>query len=141
MGRLDRIIEELSDLPRKIAVDVAPQITTLLRKQFTSGADPYGRPWAPMKPSTLARGRRPPPLSASKKLRDGTVARPSPGNRAGLRLVVRARYGTFHQTGFRVGRTRVPARRILPQQGMPASWRAVFAASSRRLAQEAGRRA
>lgn len=132
-------VDELARMPRKLAVACAPLITQLLRGGFATGRDPYGRPWRALRPATLAKGRRPPPLTDTRELADGTMAKALNGNRAGLHLVVGAKYGAFHQVGFRVGKTKVGPRRILPAFGMPASWRQVFAEQAKRLAREAGR--
>lgn len=117
---LIRTVEELAYVPRKVAVIAAPKISALIRRQFLNGCDPYGRQWRALRPSTLANGRRPPPLTDTARMRDGTVAKPG---RAGITLTVGAPYAKFHQYGFRAGRTSVGPRRILPNAGMPASWR------------------
>lgn len=135
MGKLLAIIERLSSIPARTAVLAAPGINRLIREQFRAGVDPYGRAWADLRPATIARGRRPPPLTDTGKLRDGTRVRPFPGRRAGLQLVVGESYGRFHQTGT----SRMVARRILPQQGMPRAWRAVLLEASRRACQDVSR--
>ena len=134
LGRLMKVIEKLAYVPKRMAVIAAPKLSALLLEQFTSGRDPYGRAWRPLKPSTLARGRRPPPLTDKKKLRDGTKATPG---RAGIRLSVGASYGIFHQVGFHVGKTWVAPRRILPQFGMPATWKRALDESARQAVREA----
>lgn len=136
LGRLVQTIERLSEVPRRMAVIAAPRLTALLQDQFDKGVDPYGRAWAPLKPSTLARGRRPPPLTDTRKLRDATMVKVA---RYGLRMVVGKPYGFFHQVGFRVHGTRVPPRRILPQYGFPAAWKRVLDESARQAAREAVR--
>lgn len=133
LARIRRVVDELGQLPRKLAIASAPEITKLLRAQFDEGKDPYGRPWRPLAKSTIARGRRPPPLTKTGKLRDGTVARPMAGGRIGLTLRVGAPYGVFHQQG----RGRPPRREILPTRGMPAAWRRVLTEQSRLLAERA----
>lgn len=133
-----KIVDALGRLPRDLAVAAAPDITTLLRRQFLEGVDPYGNAWAPLKPSTL-RQHGPPPLTFKGALRDGTVAEPMTGVRIGLTLRVGARYGAFHQLGFRVGKTKVPARKVLPNRGIPAAWRAVLDRRARELAARAVR--
>lgn len=142
LGRLAQTIERLAYVPRKVAVIAAPKISRLLRRQFADGSDPYGRPWASLRPATIAKGRTPPPLTESGRLRDGTKATASPGGRAGIRLVVGARYGYYHQTGYRNAKTgrKVAARRILPQYGLPASWKAALDESAREAVREARRR-
>jgi len=132
-ARVKRVLDEIVGVPRKVAVAVAPELTGLLQQQFASGVDPYGRAWASLKPATLARGRRAPPLTDKRALRDGTRARVLDGNRAGLHIVVGARYGAFHQTGTKY----MVARRILPSQGMPMAWRRLLVAATRRLAKQA----
>ena len=130
IGQLEQTLAELDVMPRKLAIDVAPKITRLLQRQFSRGTNPYGRRWA-----KLASGK-PSHLTETGRLRDGTRAGPMPGGRAGVRVILGARYGYFHQTGTR----HMPARRILPQMGMPADWREVFDASARKLAARARRR-
>jgi hypothetical protein len=110
-----------------------PRITRALQSQFRQGVDPYGSPWAPLSPNT--RGRKPPPLTDTGKLKQGTKARPGVGGRAGLHLVLGAEYGIFHQTGTR----NMPARRILPTRGMPAEWRGILESRARMLARRAER--
>ena len=139
LGRLIQTIETLARAPRRVAILAAPELTKLLRIQYLTGTDPYGRPWRALKPSTLAKGRHPPPLTDTKRLRDGTRAMVAPGGRAGIRLKLGAPYGFFHQVGFRVGKTKVAPRRILPQFGIPATWRKVLDDASRRALQEARR--
>ena len=133
LGKLGALLERLSDVPARTAALAAPQFTALLQDGFRAGTDPYGRAWAQLRPATLRKGRRPPPLSDTYALRNGTKVRPRPGQRAGLTLVVGANYARFHQTGTRL----MVARHILPQKGMPASWRAVLQASARKAGQAA----
>jgi hypothetical protein len=130
MGQLEQMLDELIQTPRKIAVEVAPKITKLLQRQFARGVDPYGRKWR-----RLATGRAA-HLTKTGKLRSGTRAMPGMGGRAGLRVVVGMPYGSFHQTGT----SRMPARKILPERGMPAAWREAFVAAARKLTRQATRR-
>jgi hypothetical protein len=131
MGDLIRIVEMLSDVPARTAAIAAPKLDRLVQQQFANGADPYGRPWAPLKAATIARGRRPPPLTDTRKLRDGTGVKVRPGKRAGLVMRIGASYGAFHQTGTRY----MTARRIMPQHGLPREWRAVLVDASRKACQ------
>lgn len=137
-GRLEKLLEQLARVPRKTAAIAAPLITRELKAQFAKGVDPYGRPWAPLRPSTLER-HGPPPLTDSGVLRDGTKAMVRDGNRAGIHIVLGARYGYFAQSGFRAGKIRVKPRRILPQQGMPAAWAAILKRAARQAVREAAR--
>jgi hypothetical protein len=141
IGRLERVLERLIDLPRKVAVEVKPEIDRLLRAQFRAGVDPYGKPWAPLRPATLATGRRPPPLTGfTRELRSGTATVTGGGNRAGLRIKLGAPYGYFHQVSYRNARTgrKVVARKILPDRGMPREWSAALNRAAARIARRAG---
>ena len=136
LRQVQRTVEELGRLPRKLAVTAAPLISAEVRDQFRTGTDPYGTPWAPLKPSTLRR-HGPPPLTDTRALADGTKAIPSAGGRIGITVLIGKTYGAFAQTGFRVGKTRVPPRRILPNRGMPAKWREILTRTARALSAQA----
>ncbi len=138
MGKLMSVLERMAYVPRRVAVIAAPRIARELQVQFRQGRDPYGIPWAPLRPATL-RKHGPPPLTDSGAGRDGTVAVASPGSRAGIRLKLGASYLYFAQVGFRVGRTKVKPRRIFPERGMPAAWREILKASARQAMREAVR--
>jgi hypothetical protein len=112
MGRLEHTLARLDVLPRKVSEIAAPEITKALQREFAQGADPYGRKWR-----KLATGK-PSHLTESGRLRRGTRAAPLPGRRAGVRILLGAKYAVFHQTGT----AHMPARKILPERGMPASW-------------------
>jgi hypothetical protein len=137
IGRLKETIRRLSDLPRKVAVEAKPGIEKLLRAEFRAGVDPYGKPWAPLALATLKKGRTPPPLTDTESLRDGTTVTLRSGGRAGLTIALGAAYGYFAQVGFRVGQTRVPPRRVLPQFGLPVGWKIVLRDAARRAARKA----
>jgi phage gpG-like protein len=135
---VQKTLDRLAEVPRKLAIAAAPDITELLQSQFDVGVNPYGERWRPLRPRTLAKGRRNPPLTDTGKLRSGTKARPSPrGNTAGLQVVLGAKYGAFHQVGFRVGKTKVAPRRVLPNRGLPKAWRGILVQRARELARKA----
>jgi hypothetical protein len=134
-----RALEELARLPRALSLAAAVPLSGLLRNQFVAGVDPYGMKWAPLKPSTL-RQHSPPPLTATGALKSGTKVEPMGGGRAGIKITVGAPYGAFHQLGFRVGRTKVPARRILPNRGLPAAWREILNRQAKFIADRAAGR-
>lgn len=115
LERLSRVLAQLDQLPRRVAEIAAPAITAELQREFARGADAHGRKW-----KRLATGK-PSHLTKSRKLRAGTRAAAMPGNSRGIRIMfgARARIAAFHQLGTK----NMPARRILPDQGMPASWR------------------
>lgn len=129
MGKLERTLAELDALPRRLSVAVSPTVTKELQKEFARGADPYGRKWR-----KLATGK-PSHLTESGRLRKGTRAAPLPGRRAGVRILLGAKYAVFHQTGTRI----MPARKILPERGLPAAWRTAINREAARLARKAAR--
>ena len=133
LGRMRSTLERLSDVPARTAALAAPRINALIQAGFDAGTDPYGTAWKPLRPATLAKGRFPPPLTATGRMRSGTKVRPRAGGRAGLVLVVGASYARFHQTGTRY----MAARRIAPTRGMPASWRREIVAASKEAGQSA----
>jgi len=135
-GRLQRELERLARTPRRVAVIAAPQITRELGREFAHGADPYGHAWTPLRPSTLQK-HGPPPLTHTGALAGRTRAMVRDGNRAGIHIVLGRAYGYFAQAGFRVGKTRVKPRRILPERGMPARWREILVAAFRQATREA----
>jgi Phage virion morphogenesis family len=132
MRGLAKTIESLSEVPRDAAKTAAPKLTLLLQEQFERGIDPYGRPWAPLAKSTLKKGRHPPPLTDTGRLKGGTRAQPYPGQQAGIQLVAGADYGRFHQFGFRVFGQPVSAREIFPTRGLPFAWRITIKDAIRR---------
>jgi hypothetical protein len=119
LDKLTATLRDLAHIPSQVSAEVSKELTKELQKEYTSGSDPYGKPWAPLKPSTLAKGRRPPPLTDTGRMKSGTVAFPLPG--AGVAVVVGAEYGKYHQTGT----SKMEARPILPDKGMPPKWREI----------------
>lgn len=131
MGRLAQTLARLDQVPRMVSVYAAPMIEREIQKEFAQGRDPHGRKW-----KRLATGK-PSHLTETGKLRSNTRVRPMPGNRAGLRIMFGSRAGIagLHQTGT----ANMPARRILPDKGMPASWKTALERAHRRAMQEATR--
>ena len=125
LGRLAVTIGELRRVPRLTAVKAQAPILRAVQDEFVKGQDPYGRPWAPLRPSTLAI-HGPPPLSRSLTLAVDTDVSLLDGIKNGLAITLGAAYGYFHQVGFRHGRSTVPPRRPLPQFGMPRAWREII---------------
>lgn len=117
---IDRLAE-LEGIPSRISREVSDGINAEIKREFDSGSDPYGRPWAPLLPSTVRRKggdrrilRRTDALSAQ------TVARPTSG--AGVE-VTSLDYGQHHQTGTQ----HMVARKVLPDgPNLPSSWTKVI---------------
>jgi hypothetical protein len=114
------MIQELLKVPSVAAARVCPKLNKRVDRMFDSGTDPYGNPWAPLKPSTIRRKRayRWPSkiLVRAKKLWPATRFVPRGGS--GLSMVV-GDSGIHAQSG-------APAREpraIVPQYGLPSEWR------------------
>lgn len=129
-GRLAQTLRELNAVPSQAAADAAPKIRALITKQFSSGANPYGTAWAALRPATLARGRRPPPLTDTRRMRRTIRVQTRAGS--GLKISVPAPYAGFHQTGT----SRMAKRLIVPDRGLPRSWREAIARSVRKRISE-----
>ena len=125
LERLSRVLAQLDALPRRTAEIAAPMITRELQREYAQGRDAHGRKW-----KRLATGK-PSHLTETSRLRAGTRAAPMPGNSRGVRIMFgsRARIATFHQLGTRT----MPARRILPDRGMPASWKVALDRAHRQV--------
>lgn len=111
----------LLSVPAKIAKPIAKDIGKAIERQFDAGTDPYGRPWAPLRPATLAKGRTPPPLTATRAGRDSIQVKPGQG--AGVMITVGKSYMGIHQDG---APPRLVARKILPEGKLPPSWKLIY---------------
>ena len=127
-----RSLERLAVVPRQLAVDAAPEITRLQRAQYAAGTDPYGARWKALAAATLRKGRRPPPLTDTKRMKNTTITIPLLAGRIGLRHFVHAPYGVHHQYGS--PRANLPKREILPMRGLPPAWRIALDTKVRELA-------
>lgn len=116
LGLLKANLSRLSRVPAQTAAAVSTDIAVEIEKEFDAGQDPYGRAWEALRPATLRRGRRPPPLTDTGHLRSSVRVAPTAG--AGIAIVIGAEYARFHQTGT----VNMAARPILPAGGFPASW-------------------
>ncbi len=116
-GQLADRIGELASVPSRVAKDASKRIAKLIDDQFNDGVDPYGQPWAPLMPATIAKGRRPPPLTDTRELRDGVSVSPRRGS--GIAIDIESDYGQFHQ----LGTDNMLARPILPAgSDLPEEW-------------------
>lgn len=114
-GQFARALRELSRVPSDVARTAAPAITKIMRRSMRGGLDPYQRQYAPLTESSLARGRRPPPL---RRMARTMSAKPMRG--AGIAMHADHPQAGFHQTGT----SRMVARIVLPDGVVPAAWRA-----------------
>lgn len=113
--------------PTALAASVAPAFAELIDQGFATGTDPYGVPWKPLAESTVKRGRRPPPLTATGATRASATVR------AGGSIVACTVRGAsdFHQPDAQ-------GRQILPTdaQGLPRSWANAIQDAGRELERE-----
>lgn len=123
MGRLAENIGKLAGVPSRASRRVAQELRPLIQEQFDEGADPYGRSWKPLAPSTIDRGRFPPPLTDTGEMRDGIRVQPMRG--AGVSITI-PHPAQCHQTGWIGPQGTGPARPILPGRGMPPRWQEVI---------------
>lgn len=117
MRKLQERLDELSEIPSRIAAEVAEGISEELQGQFAGGYNAYGNPWEPLQPSTVKRKRGDTRiLMRSDELAAETLARPTAG--AGIEIASLP-YGRFHQSGT----VDMVARKILPDgNALPPSW-------------------
>jgi hypothetical protein len=109
-------MRDLVKIPAKASQGFAERIRERLDIQFMNGTDPYGRAWAPLKPATLRKGRRPPPLTDSGHGSRNITALPMKG--AGVKLVSKVPYMRLHQEGYR----HTEARPFFPVRVLPKTW-------------------
>lgn len=109
--RLANALRKLAAVPSQVSKDAAAEITELLWDEYAAGQDPRGSAWKPLAPSTIAKGRKPPPGTETFQMRDSTRA--VPGSGAGILLEVGPSYATYYDA----------VRNIFPRDGLPPSWR------------------
>jgi len=134
LQRLNGTLRALADVPSRASAAAAARIATLIDDSFSAGLDPYGRPWAPLMASTLARRpwRGAPPLTDTGALRASVRVVPLPS--AGISITMAAP-GPFHQMGTRY----MAQRQIFPQSGgIAPSWRQAIAQSITEAMRKAG---
>lgn len=126
LGRLAQNIGRLASVPSRASVDASRGIARQIDQQFARGVDPYGKAWKRLAPSTIAKGRRPPPMTDTGDLRNGADVRPRSG--AGIDVTFSVPYLGFHQ-GAGSPRANVPPRHVLPEGPLPPAWEKVIAQS------------
>ncbi len=120
---MDRL-GELASAPSRVSAAASEKIAALIDQQFAAGNDAYGKPWAPLKPATLAKGRTPPPLTDSGDMRSSVSVKPLPGS--GIEVTMIVPYSGFHQTGTR---NMVPREPLPDQSELPKSWQEAISSS------------
>jgi hypothetical protein len=115
LGLLQANLAKLARVPSQVAGDASEGIRSEIEAEFEGGHDPYGKSWEALAESTIARGRRPPPLTDSGDMAAVDV---HPTSGAGIAIEFGPEYSGFHQTGTK----NMPARKPLPEAGFPTSW-------------------
>lgn len=124
MHSVARSIRELSRVPPQAAREAAENLQQVIEDQFGAETDPYGRPWAPLKPQTVKRK-----VGDARILRredimlDSLQVKPMSGS--GLSVTLSEPYSAFHQIGTRD----MVSRPLLPRAGMPSAWSAAIGAA------------
>lgn len=115
-GLIDTL-SELDGIPSRIARTVADRLNEEIGDQFVRQTDPYGKPWAPLLPSTVRRKRGDTRILArTDELASTTEASPTAG--AGIEITS-VEYGQFHQSGTK----NMTRRAVLPDEGeLPPAW-------------------
>jgi hypothetical protein len=111
-----RSLRDLVKVPAQIAPAVAKRIKKDIERYFSAGTDPYGKAWAPLKPSTRAKGRHPPPLTDTRGGRRGIKVAPMRGS--GIKITSDTPYMVYHMREA----THRAARKFLPEGVVPANW-------------------
>ena len=125
MGRLNTLglaktVRQLQRVPAQMARPVADRLNRWIQEGFDKGEDPYGVAWAPLAQATLDRGRFPPPLTDTRRMRSQAILVPLSGS--GLALLPQISYGRRHMAGT----PDMPKRRYYPDAGIPAAWHRVI---------------
>jgi len=121
MGQLADRVADLASVPSRASAKIARELEGLIQEEFDAGRDPYETPWKPLAAATKAKGRTPPPLTDTHRLRDGIRVRPQ--RPAGVAITVDAPYAAPHQTGWSGPQGDGPARPILPARDvLPPDW-------------------
>ncbi len=117
LGQLAENLRRLASVPSRVSRPVSDEIAKSIQKQFDDGVNAYGRAWAALAPSTLAKGRTPPPLTDTRAMRNSLNVRPA--SAAGVQISIGFPAG-IHQGGS--PKTNLPARPVLPTGVFPRTW-------------------
>jgi hypothetical protein len=117
-------------IPRELAKALAPKIDARLQTMFATGTDPYGRPWEPLKASTIKRkGGNSTILVRDNNLAPGTYAIAT-GGRLVITIGPAGQYAQDGDPG-----TREP-RMVAPAHGMPKTWNQDMAEAQTEVAKQ-----
>lgn len=139
--RLSQYLRSIAKVPSQSSKVVSAAISRRIKADFRKGVDPYGKAWKPLAKSTLAKGRKPPPLTDTGKGKRGITVHPTQG--AGIKVVSSVSYMDYHlgkAPGIR-SRWNLPIRPFLPDsaRGVPPAWDDIFASQWRKQLQKLAR--
>lgn len=124
IGQLADRMADLANVPSRVAARVSQKLAENIQDEFAAGTDPYGEPWQPLAPATVARGRGAPPLTDTGDMLDSLRVAPLPG--AGVSITI-AHPAAPHQTGWSGDKSIGPARPILPAgESFPELWEEIL---------------
>jgi hypothetical protein len=114
-----KALTSLAGVPSQVARTVAKRISWDIQANFDLGRDPYRKAWHPLAPSTIKRGRFPPPLTDTRAGRQGVKVKPMQSG--GIKLLNSVDYMGFHQKGE--GQKR---RSFFPDNTLPKKWQSIW---------------
>ena len=126
-----RGVRALALIPAALSVEGSKAIKAEIDREFATSTDPYGNRWAPHKPATVKRWGPHPLLQLTGEGKAQIKVRPLPG--AGIAIESPSEGLAFSQGGTR----NQVARRFLPLDRMPKTWRLALEAVTKRKAEEA----
>jgi phage gpG-like protein len=110
---LSKSYAQIASIHPRLITRLAPRLNALKDRNFAAGRNPYGAAFAQLRPATLLKGRTPPPLSDTLRLKRSASLAPTP---SGLAMQGIPRYGWVHMAG----RPDMAKRRWFPDAGLPA---------------------
>ena len=112
LARLKDQLEDMAGLMRKAEERVAEKLQEQLDYQYETGTDPNNEGWAELAPATLARGRKPPPLTDTEEMRRHSKAvRGVGGISVNIDKPKKPKVPRYHQDGTE----NMPARPLVPE--------------------------
>jgi hypothetical protein len=120
LKQLENNLRRLAEIPSQAAKQSVEGLRKAIAESYATGKNPNKRPWAPLMPSTVARGRKPPPLTDTGDMRSTTEVKALPG--AGVAITFGVPYAVFHHTGTK----NMSARPVAPTGSFPASWNEIL---------------
>lgn len=119
-GNITAALRALAGVPSRATKLAAPAIEARWKADWRASKDPHGRKWKPLAPYTVRkRGSSEPILVHTGKMIGAGEVRPLRSSGLSITVSFPAR---LHQSGT----SRMPARRLIPYMGIPASWRAIL---------------